>query len=152
MEFNFFTFTFLLAILTSIVALLWLNFRQDKAIKQSFDEVPDEFKDTITLEDHQKAGCYTQAKLVVNHFEIILSTIILLLWTLGGGLNWLDNYWSGMIFNPLLLGTTFIVSIMLIASLIDIPFSIYRNFVLEQRFGFNRMTPKIFMTEIFKEI
>ena len=152
MEFNFFTFTFLLAILASVVALLWLNFRQGKAIKQSFDEVPDEFKDTITLKDHQKAGRYTQAKLLVNHFEIIFSTIVLLLWTLGGGLNWLDNYWSDMIFNPLLLGTTFIISIMLIASLIDIPFSIYRNFVLEQRFGFNRMTPTIFLTDIFKEI
>ena len=79
MEFNFFTFTFLLAILASVVALLWRNFRQDKAIKQSFDEVPEGFKDTITLKDHQKAGQYTQAKLLVNHFEIIFSTIILLL-------------------------------------------------------------------------
>ena len=55
MEFNFFTFIFLFAILTSVLALLYLNFRQDKAIDNSFDAVPDGFSETIKLEDHQKA-------------------------------------------------------------------------------------------------
>ena len=87
MEFNFFTFIFLFAILTSVIALLWLNFRQDKAINKSFDAVPEGFSETIKLEDHQKAGEYTKAKLLLNHFEIIFSTIILLLWTLGGAIN-----------------------------------------------------------------
>ena len=152
MEFNFFTFVFLFAILTSVLALLWLNFRQDKAIKRSFNEVPDSFKETITLEDHQKAGNYTKAKLLVNHFEIIFSTFIVLLWTIGGAMNWLDVFWSQRISNPILMGTTFIVSIMLIASFIDLPFSIYRNFVLEQKFGFNRMTVKTFIADLIKEI
>ena len=152
MEFNFFTFVFLFAILTSVLALLWLNFRQDKAIKRSFNEVPDSFKETITLEDHQKAGNYTKAKLLVNHFEIIFSTFVVLLWTIGGAMNWLDVFWSQRISNPILMGTTFIVSIMLIASFIDLPFSIYRNFVLEQKFGFNRMTVKTFIADLIKEI
>ena len=68
MEFNFFTFIFLFAILTSVVALLWLNFRQDKAISNSFDTVPEGFNETIKLKDHQKAGNYTKAKLRLNHF------------------------------------------------------------------------------------
>ena len=152
MEFNSFTFVFLFAILTSVLALLWLNFRQDKAIKRSFNEVPDGFKETITLEDHQKAGNYTKAKLLVNHFEIIFSTFIVLVWTIGGAMNWLDVFWSQRISNPILMGTTFIVSIMLIASFIDLPFSIYRNFVLEQKFGFNRMTVKTFTADLIKEI
>ncbi len=152
MEFNFFTFVFLFAILTSVLALLWLNFRQDKAIKRSFNEVPDGFKETITLKDHQKAGNYTKAKLLVNHFEIIFSTFIVLVWTIGGAMNWLDIFWSQRISNPILMGTTFIVSIMLIASFIDLPFSIYRNFVLEQKFGFNRMTAKTFIADLIKEI
>jgi len=100
MEFNFFTFVFLFAILTSVLALLWLNFRQDKAIKRSFNEVPDSFKETITLEDHQKAGNYTKAKLLVNHFEIIFSTFIVLLWTIGGAMNWIDVFWSQKNFKP----------------------------------------------------
>jgi len=152
MEFNFFTFIFLFAILTSVVALLWLNFRQDKAIKVSFNEVPEDFKETITLEDHQKAGRYTQAKLLVNHFEIIFSTIVLLIWTLGGAMNWLDIFWNERISDPIWLGTTFILSIMLIASFIDLPFSLYRNFILEERFGFNRMTIKTFIGDLVKEL
>ena len=152
MEFNFFTFIFLFSILTSVLALLWLNFRQDKAIKSSFNEVPEDFKETITLEDHQKAGQYTQAKLLANHFEIIFSTIVLLIWTLGGAMNWLDFFWQERISDPILLGTVFILSIMFIASFIDLPFSIYRNFILEERFGFNRMTIKTFTGDLIKEL
>ena len=152
MEFNFFTFIFLFAILTSVLALLWLNFRQDKAIKSSFNEVPEGFQETITLSDHQKAGHYTQAKLLANHFEIIFSTIVLLIWTLGGAMNWLDIFWHERISDPILLGTVFILSIMLIASFIDLPFSIYRNFILEERFGFNRMTIKTFTGDLIKEL
>ena len=152
MEFNFFTFIFLFAILTSVVALLWLNFRQDRAIKGSFNEVPEGFNETITLEDHQKAGHYTQAKLLANHFEIIFSTIVLLIWTLGGAMNWLDVFWHERISDPILLGTVFILSIMMIASFIDLPFSIYRNFILEEKFGFNRMTIKTFTGDLVKEL
>ena len=152
MEFNFFTFIFLFAILTSVIALLWLNFRQGRAIKISFNEVPEGFKETITLEDHQKAGRYTQAKLLANHFEIIFSTIVLLIWTLGGAMNWLDVFWHEKISDPIWLGTVFILSIMLIASFIDLPFSIYRNFILEERFGFNRMTIKTFTSDLIKEL
>ena len=153
MEFNLFTFTFLLAILASVVALLWLNFRQDRAIKATYDEVPEGFKDSISLEDHQKAGRYTQAKLVVSHFEVIASTVVLLLWTIGGGINQLDLFWRNIITDsPLVQGSAFILSIMLIASLIDLPFSFYRNFILEQKFGFNRMSFLTFLGDLFKEL
>ena len=124
MEFNFFTFIFLFAILTSVIALLWLNFRQDRAIKISFNEVPEGFKETITLEDHQKAGRYTQAKLLANHFEIIFSTIVLLIWTLGGAMNWLDVFWHEKISDPIWLGTVFILSITVTMSLRSTSFSV----------------------------
>ena len=152
MEFNLFTFIFLFAISTSVLSLLWLNFRQDKAINNSFNAVPEGFSESIKLEDHQKAGNYTKAKLLLNHFEIIFSTIILLIWTIGGGMNWLDIYWSQKITDPILMGTTFIISITLIASFIDLPFSIYRTFVLEQKFGFNRMTIRTFVGDFFIDI
>ena len=152
MEFNLFTFIFLFAISTSVLSLLWLNFRQDKAINNSFNAVPEGFSESIKLEDHQKAGNYTKAKLLLNHFEIIFSTIILLIWTIGGGMNWLDIYWSQKITDPILMGTTFIISITLISSFVDIPFSIYRTFVLEQKFGFNRMTIRTFVGDFFIDI
>ena len=153
MEFNLFTLVFLLAILTSVVTLLWLNLRQDKAIKATFNEVPEGFKDAISLEEHQKAGRYTQTKLLLNHFEVITSTIVLLIWTIGGGINQLDLFWRNIITDsPLVLGSAFILSIMLIASLIDLPFGIYRNFVLEQKFGFNLMTLSTFLGDLVKEL
>ena len=126
--------------------------RQDKAVANSFDAVPNEFNEKITLADHQKAAEYTQAKLLVNHFEIIFSTVVLLVWTLGGGLNWLDTLWQAQTDNTIYIGVGFIISLMIIGSLIDLPFSIYRTFVLEQKFGFNKMTAGTFAGDLGKEI
>ena len=152
MEFNLFTFFFLTATLAYVVTLLWLNFRQDKAVIHSYEKVPDEFSEKIALKDHQKAAEYTQAKLLVNHFEVIFSAVVLLLWTLGGGLNWLDQFWQAQTEDALYVGVGFIISVMIIASLIDLPFSIYRTFVVEQKFGFNKTTLGIFVADLFKEL
>lgn len=134
------------------MTLLWLNVRQDKAVATSFGSVPAEFKEKITLEQHQKAAEYTQAKLSVNHFEIIFSTVVLLVWTLGGGLNWLDGAWQMQGYGALNAGVLFIISLMVIGSLIDLPFSIYRTFVLEAKFGFNKTNAKTFIGDLFKEL
>ena len=150
MAFNLFTLIFLIATLSYVVTLLWLNLRQDKAVSKSFNAVPAEFSEKITLEQHQKAAQYTQAKLLVNHFEIIFSTLVLLIWTLGGGLNWLDTIWQTQGFDTINTGVLFIISLMVIGSAIDLPFSIYRTFALEQKFGFNKMTMGTFIGDLFK--
>ena len=150
MAFNLFTLIFLIATLSYVVTLLWLNLRQDKAVSKSFNAVPAEFSEKITLEQHQKAAQYTQAKLLVNHFEIIFSTLVLLIWTLGGGLNWLDTIWQTQGFDTINTGVLFIISLMIIGSAIDLPFSVYRTFVLEQKFGFNKMTMGTFIGDLFK--
>ena len=152
MEFNLFTLVFLIATLSYVVTLLWLNVRQDKAVIKSYEQVPSEFSKKITLKEHQKAAEYTQAKLTVNHFEVMFSTVVLLAWTIGGGMNWFDSIWQGLTDNILYLGIGFIISLMIIGSLIDLPFSIYRTFVLEQRFGFNKTDSKTFVVDLFKEI
>ncbi len=150
MAFNLFTLIFLIATLSYVVTLLWLNLRQDKAVSKSFNAVPAEFSEKITLEQHQKAAQYTQAKLLVNHFEIIFSTLVLLIWTLGGGLNWLDTIWQTQGFDTINTGVLFIISLMVIGSAIDLPFSVYRTFALEQKFGFNKMTMGTFIGDLFK--
>lgn len=150
MAFNLFTLIFLIATLSYVVTLLWLNLRQDKAVSKSFNAVPAEFSEKITLEQHQKAAQYTQAKLLVNHFEIIFSTLVLLIWTLGGGLNWLNTIWQTQGFDTINTGVLFIISLMIIGSAIDLPFSVYRTFVLEQKFGFNKMTMGTFIGDLFK--
>ncbi len=150
MEFNLFTLVFLVATFTYVVTLLWLNVRQDKAIAKSFNAVPGEFSEKITLEQHQKAAEYTQAKLLVNHFEVVFSTLVLLVWTLGGGLNSLDVFWQGQAEDILFIGVGFMISLMVISSVIDLPFSLYRTFILEEKFDFNKTTLATFIGDMFK--
>jgi len=143
MEFNLFTLVFLIATLSYVVTLLFAR---------SFNTVPSEFSEKITLTEHQKAAEYTQAKLLVNHFEVIFSTAVLLVWTIGGGMNWLDGVWQAQTDNGITIGIGFIISLMIIGTMIDLPFSLYRTFVLEQKFGFNKMTGKTFTADLLKEI
>lgn len=150
MAFNLFTLIFLIVAFSYVIVLLWLNIRQSKAIVQSFDEIPSEFSEKITLKEHQKAAEYTQAKLKLNHFEVIFSTTVLLLWTLGGGLDYLDNIWQAQTDNALYIGVGFVVSLMMLGSLIDLPFSVYQTFVLEQKFGFNQTDMKTFIMDLLK--
>ncbi len=150
MDFNLFTLIFLIVAFSYVITLLWLNIRQNKAIIQSFNKIPSEFSKKITLKEHQKAAEYTQAKLKLNHFEVIFSTGILLLWTLGGGLDYLDNIWQTQTNNALYIGVGFVVSLMILGSLIDLPFSIYRTFILEQKFGFNQTDAKTFIMDLLK--
>ncbi|SMN11094.1 Peptidase, M48 family [uncultured Candidatus Thioglobus sp.] len=150
MTFNLFTLLFLIAIFSYMLTLLWLNIRQNKAIIHSFGKVPDEFSEKITLEQHQKAAEYTQAKLSVNHFEVIFAGIVLLFWTLGGGLNWLDEFWRSLVDDSLIVGVGFIVSLMIVSTIIDLPFSLYRTFVLEEKFGFNKTTISTLIGDMFK--
>jgi STE24 endopeptidase len=100
MAFNLFTFTFLVAIFSYVATLLWLNIRQNKAVIGSSNAVPSEFSQKITLEQHQKAANYTHAKLTLNYFEVVFSALVLLAWTLGGGLNWLDGFWHSLSDKP----------------------------------------------------
>lgn len=115
-----------------------------------FDKVPDEFYEKITLEQHQKAANYTTAKLKVNHLEIVFSTLVLLFWTLGGGLGYLNNIWNALTDNTLYVGVGFVISLIVIGALIDLPFSLYRTFILEAKFGFNKTTPTIFIGDMLK--
>ncbi len=150
MKFNLFTLLFLIATFSYVVTMMWLNMRQVKSVLNSFNKVPGEFVEKITLKQHQKAADYTIAKLKINHLEILFSTLVLLAWTLGGGLDYLDNIWRSLIDNTLVIGVGFIISLMVISILIDLPFSLYRTFVLEVKFGFNKTTIATFISDIFK--
>jgi STE24 endopeptidase len=86
----------------------------------------------------------------VNSFEVIFSTLVLLIWTLGGGIDSLYIFWQAQSANILVAGVGFILSLMLVANIIDLPFDLYRTFILEQKFGFNQMTAGIFIIDLLK--
>lgn len=145
-----FTTLFLIFSTIYLFVSLFLNYRQKKSILASQGQVPNDFSKQISLQQHQKAANYTLAKLKINNIEAIFSIIMLMLWTLGGGLELIANFLLNFSDNQLILGGITIISFVIIASIFELPFSIYRTFVLEQKFGFNKTSTKTFITDIIK--
>ena len=145
-----FSYVFLIALSGAIALQWWLNQRQLQHIAAHRARVPDAFVDKITLEAHQKAADYTSDKVRVSRIELIYSSAILLFWTLGGGLNLLDSLWGTWLKQPLWHGVSVIISLMVIGTLLDLPFGIYRTFRLEEKYGFNRTRPAIFIGDLLK--
>jgi STE24 endopeptidase len=116
------------------------------------DEVPAEFASKVTLTDHRKAADYTMTKLRLGLFEIALSVAILIGFTLLGGLQQLHNFTLDLLGPGVPQQIALLVSISLITGIIDLPFSWHRQFGIEEKFGFNRMTPTLFFTDMFKGI
>jgi STE24 endopeptidase len=148
---NSITLIFLAGLLASLGLQLWLDWRQIRHVRQHRDAVPEPFREQIPLSAHQKAADYTVARTRLGMLELLWSSLLILGWTLGGGLQWLDELWRGQHWSPLTTGTAVILSVLLISSLLDLPFALYRTFVIEQRFGFNRMTPALFVSDLLKQ-
>ncbi len=148
---NEFTVVFLVALFIS-VALQWLlGMRHIHHVRQHRQEVPQDFSENIPLDAHQKAADYTQAKVRFGLTELVIGTVILLIWTLGGGLQLLDQFVRDYELSPIWTGTIVILAFLLITSLLDLPLSYLRTFKLEQAFGFNKSTLRIFLTDAIKQ-
>ena len=145
-----FTWIFLLFLVASTLTQLYLSLRQRHYVAVHRVAVPAAFGDKISLAEHQKAADYTLAKGQLGRLELGIAFVILLGWTLGGGFNVLDQFWRGFAWSELVTGTAVIVSLLLISSLLDVPLSLYRTFVLEEKFGFNKMTSKTFWVDLLK--
>ena len=143
-----FSYLFLAAVFGAVTLQWWLNRRQLNHVSQHRAQVPHAFADKISLTAHQKAADYTKDKLKVGQIELVYGTILLLIWTLAGGLAVLDEVWQLSQWDPLWLGVGFIISFSLIGSLLDLPFNLYRTFVIEQRHGFNRTKIGLFIRDL----
>lgn len=145
-----FSIIFAFALLASMLVKLWLAQRQVRHVSQHRGAVPAQFAEKISLPAHQKAADYTVANVRLGMLESVVGAVVLVAWTLLGGLNALNQalqHWalSAMVGQLVLLG-----SVLLIGGLIDLPFSWYRQFVLEQRFGFNRMSLGLWLADLCK--
>lgn len=149
-EFHNFTLLFLAMLGISTLMRLYLSQRQINHVAKNRANVPDSFSDNITLEDHQKAADYTTTKVKFGRLPLFYEIILLLAWTLGGGLEWLDHNILTLELSPILTGITVILVYTFISSLLDLPFSIYNTFVIEEKFGFNRTTIKTFIVDMVK--
>ena len=149
-ELHIFTLLFLAMLLVSTLMRLYLSQRQIHFVSQHREKVPESFADNITLEDHQKAADYTITKVKFGRLPLFYEVALLLMWTLGGGLDWLDNNIIALELNPILTGIAVILVYTFISSLLDLPFTLYNTFVIEEKFGFNRTTIKTFITDMIK--
>jgi len=145
-----FAVTFLTFFAISIVVKLWLAQRHLSHIQKNRAQVPDAFNEKISLEDHQKAADYTTAKVTFGRWPLFYDAAILLALTLGGGLELLDQTARSYGLEPIYTGILVIFGLMIISALLDLPFSIYSTFVIEEKFGFNRTTIKTFIIDMFK--
>ena len=119
-------------------------------MRSNRNNVPEAFNDKISLEAHQKAADYTEAKVKTGLFELIIGSTLLLLWTLAGGLQFLDNWLRTFGMSEILTGTALILSVFAIMAILELPLSLFKIFKIEQSFGFNKMTPKIFFVDLLK--
>ena len=148
---NAFTWLFLVAVAAATATRLWLTQRQIRHVRAHRDAVPGMFAEAIPLASHQKAADYTVAKSRLGIVDTLLDAAILLVLTLGGALQWLADAWQSVFpATSLWHGTALILTVFLLKGLIGLPLNVYRIFVIEERFGFNRMTVKLFVTDLIK--
>lgn len=137
---NSFTVIFLIALVISYSIQFWLSRRQKEYVLSHRDSVPPAFKNSVSLAAHQKAADYTIEKGRLGEFDSIISAVLLLILTLGGGINLAFNFWSGFDLSPLVRDLAAVATIYLFMTLLEIPISLYQTFVIEEKYGFNKNT------------
>ena len=144
---NTFTIIFLIALIISSSIQFWLAKRQADYVAAHRFAVPDAFKSKVPLEAHQKAADYTLAKIRLGNIDGALGIIVLLLLTLGGGINRAFEFWNSLVSSPLIAGVAATATIFLIMTLVEIPSSVYQTFVIEEKFGFNKSSVNQFIKD-----
>lgn len=145
-----FSILFVSFLVLTLLVRFWLASRHIRHVLAHRTAVPAEFAEKIPLAAHQKAADYTVAKTKYGLLGLFVNTAVLIGFTLLGGLQWL----STTVFHYTGPGMTYQLALLagfaVISGLIDLPFDYYKQFGLEQRFGFNKMTPGLFFADMLK--
>ncbi len=148
---NAFTLIFLVALAIATGTRVWLASRHVRHIGSHRDAVPEPFAAQIDLPAHQKAADYSRAKTSLNMIGVVVDAALLLALTLGGGFALLNGAAQGWFGDGIVAGIAFIALVMIVSAAVDLPFNIYKVFGIESRFGFNKMTPAMFVTDLLKQ-
>ena len=138
-------FTLLITFFIKLVAEL-LN------LKASAAGLPAEFRGLFDEDSYRKSRDYLRATTIFSLFSAAFDLLVLLAFWFLGGFNLLDQFLRGYGFNPVFSGVLYIGSLLLMQSVVDLPFTLYRTFVIEEKFGFNKTTPAVFVADIFKTL
>lgn len=144
------TSAFVVLLLTMVGLRVWLASRQIRYVGAHSDQVPPQFADRITIDAHRKAADYTIAKTRLGMVETAVGALVLVSLTLLGGVQWISEALRVIFTNDLLYQIAVIAAVALLLAVIDLPFSWVRQFRIEQRFGFNRMTLRLWLADLVK--
>jgi STE24 endopeptidase len=145
-----FSVLFVAFLLLTLSLRFWLATRHIRHVAHHRAAVPAEFAHKVPLEAHQKAADYTVAKTRFGLAGLLWGAVTLVGFTLMGGLQWLSMSLVPLLGAGLAHQMALVVAFAVISGLLDLPFDWYRQFVLEQRFGFNKMTPGLWLSDQFK--
>ena len=141
---------FLIALGAGTLIELWLSGRQMGAVMQHRDRVPAPFADSVSAQDHRKAADYTIAKARLGRCGTIVDAALVFALTVGGGIAAIDALWRHSPLSQPWLGLAVIATVALLMQVVNLPFSLWRTFRLEARFGFNRITPALYLADLAK--
>lgn len=149
----YFSLLFVGCLLGSLILRLWLANRQVRHVQQHRHAVPAAFAACVSLPAHQRAAAYTVARVNLGVLDLCLNTVVLVCLTLLGGLQQIDSLWLRLLpEHPWAQQILFMGSTLLLISLLELPIDLWRHFRLEARFGFNRMTPALFLSDLLKSL
>ena len=148
----YFTALFAIAVLLMVGTKLWLATRQIRFVAAHRAQVPAQFSTTVTLTAHQRAADYTVQRARLGMLEIVAGAAVLVALTLLGGIQALDVALSGWLGHGYGGQIALVAAVLAITGVIDLPFDYYRQFVIEERFGFNRMGKGIFFVDRIKGV
>jgi STE24 endopeptidase len=145
------TLTFITLLVVTTGIRIWLGNRHITHVQSHRNQVPAAFSGSISLDAHQKAADYSNAKTKLVIIEATAQAALLALLTIGSGLQLIDEIWRNVLpANEIARGALVICSAMIVRSLIDIPFDYYKTFTVDEKFGFNKMTRSMFFSDMLK--
>jgi len=145
-----FTLLFVLFLLLETITHLWLASRQARHVTRHRARVPDEFAEKIGLQSHQRAADYTVERMKLSVTRRVFDAMVLIAFTLLGGLQMINGFLISIIPNDFWRQILLLGSALLISGALQLPFSLWKQFRLEQKFGFNRMTLGLFVSDTIK--
>ena len=143
---------FLLLLAAVTATRWWLAVRQIRHVSAHRNQVPSAFQSRIRLADHQKAADYTCAKVDLRIIHTLVDTLLLLLFTVGGLLDTLNLQLNTLLGPGWAHDLVLVGSVLLISAVIEMPLGLYSTFRLEARFGFNRMTLRLYLMDLLREL
>jgi len=147
-----FTTAFVVALLASLGVRFWLAARQVAHVRAHRDATPAAFADRVDTTSHRKAADYTVAKQQFGMLETAVDAVVLIAITLGGGLAWLFTATEALPMPAILRDLALLIGVALIGGVVGLPFSWWRTFRIEERFGFNRTTMAVWLGDLAKGI